>query len=91
LLLRAQAVLDATADGEYAGFDEREPTSETGGKARAIEGLRKQHGYSSVVMIGDGVTDLEAKGPADVVIGFGGNVVRPPTSSLVRAVLPERG
>jgi phosphoserine phosphatase len=64
------------ADGEYAGFDEREPTSETGGKARAIEGIRQQHGYSSVVMVGDGVTDLEAKGPADMVIGFGGNVVR---------------
>jgi phosphoserine phosphatase len=64
------------ADGEYAGFDEREPTSETGGKARAIEGIRQQHGFSSVVMVGDGVTDLEAKGPADMVIGFGGNVVR---------------
>ncbi len=64
------------AGGEYAGFDEREPTSETGGKARAIEGIRQQHGYSSVVMVGDGVTDLEAKGPADMVIGFGGNVVR---------------
>ncbi|ELR18957.1 pxPhosphoserine phosphatase, partial [Acanthamoeba castellanii str. Neff] len=62
--------------GEYAGFDEREPTSETGGKARAIEGIRQQHGFSSVVMVGDGVTDLEAKGPADMVIGFGGNVVR---------------
>lgn len=62
-------------DGEYAGFDEDEPTSETGGKARAINVLREKHNYSPVVMIGDGVTDLEAKGPADVVIGFGGNVV----------------
>ena len=30
----------------------------------------------SIVMIGDGVTDLEAKPPAIAMIGFGGVVVR---------------
>lgn len=27
-------------------------------------------------MVGDGVTDMEARPPADLFIGFGGNVVR---------------
>jgi phosphoserine phosphatase len=29
-----------------------------------------------VVMIGDGVTDMEAKPPAEATIGFGANAVR---------------
>lgn len=32
-------------------------------------------GYRNLVMIGDGITDLEASPPADVFIGFGGNKV----------------
>ena len=50
--------------GEYAGFDENEFTSETGGKGRAIEYLKAKHGYKNVVMIGDGATDLESCPPA---------------------------
>jgi phosphoserine phosphatase len=30
-----------------------------------------------LVMVGDGVTDIEARPPADLAIGFGGVVVRP--------------
>ena len=41
-----------------------------------MELLRKQHGYKTIVMIGDGMTDLESCPPADGFIGFGGNVVR---------------
>ena len=32
--------------------------------------------FYSLVMIGDGMTDLEAYPPADLFIGFGGNVTR---------------
>ena len=32
--------------------------------------------YSNIVMIGDGVTDLEARPPAKMMIGYGGVVVR---------------
>lgn len=32
--------------------------------------------YSTLAMVGDGYTDYEAFPPADVFIGFGGNVTR---------------
>ena len=54
--------------GEYAGFDENEFTSETGGKGRAIEHLKTKFGYKNVVMIGDGATDLESCPPAVRII-----------------------
>lgn len=56
-------------NGEYAGFDETEPTSKNGGKGEVIRLLKQEHGYSNVVMIGDGATDLEACPPADAFIG----------------------
>ncbi|RVE64791.1 hypothetical protein OJAV_G00129360 [Oryzias javanicus] len=64
-------------NGEYAGFDETQPTAESGGKGKVISMLKEQHGFKTVVMIGDGATDLEACPPASAFIGFGGNVVRP--------------
>ncbi|XP_026499792.1 phosphoserine phosphatase isoform X1 [Vanessa tameamea] len=63
-------------NGEYAGFDENEPTSRSGGKGMVIRRLKEQHGYQRLIMIGDGATDAEASPPADAFIGFGGNVVR---------------
>ncbi|MBA3846462.1 MAG: phosphoserine phosphatase SerB [Planctomycetes bacterium] len=65
-----------TADGAFAGVDPACPTARSGGKAVALAGLRAR-GLSPLVMIGDGVTDLEARPPADCFIGFGGVVVRP--------------
>uniref|UniRef100_A0A1A7XND2 Phosphoserine phosphatase n=1 Tax=Iconisemion striatum TaxID=60296 RepID=A0A1A7XND2_9TELE len=64
-------------NGEYAGFDEVQPTAESGGKGKVISMLKEQYGFKTVVMIGDGATDLEACPPASAFIGFGGNVVRP--------------
>ncbi|XP_050685053.1 phosphoserine phosphatase isoform X2 [Leptidea sinapis] len=63
-------------NGDYAGFDENEPTSRSGGKALVVRRLKEQHGFQKLVMIGDGATDAEASPPADAFIGFGGNVVR---------------
>ncbi|XP_060865924.1 phosphoserine phosphatase [Metopolophium dirhodum] len=63
-------------NGDYAGFDEKEPTSKNGGKAEVIQMLKEKYGYTKLFMIGDGITDLEACPPADAFIGFGGNVVR---------------
>ncbi|XP_066513968.1 phosphoserine phosphatase-like [Hoplias malabaricus] len=63
-------------NGEYAGFDETQPTAESGGKGRVISLLKEKYGFEKVVMIGDGATDLEACPPASAFIGFGGNVVR---------------
>lgn len=56
-------------DGSYAGFDEEQPTSRSGGKSAVIKRLREEFGHSKIVMIGDGVTDLETYPPADAFIG----------------------
>ncbi|XP_073269210.1 phosphoserine phosphatase, chloroplastic-like [Primulina huaijiensis] len=66
------------SSGEFLGFDANEPTSRSGGKATAVEQIRKAHQYSSLVMIGDGATDLEARKPggADLFICFGGVQLR---------------
>ena len=58
-------------DGSYAGFDEDQPTSRSGGKGLIIDKeIKGNFGHSIVVMIGDGVTDLEACPPADSFIGI---------------------
>ncbi|XP_076764677.1 phosphoserine phosphatase [Xylocopa sonorina] len=62
--------------GEYAGFDEDQPTAENGGKAKVINYLKKEKGFKTIVHIGDGATDLETVTVADLFIGYGGNVTR---------------
>ncbi|RWW79054.1 hypothetical protein BHE74_00012680 [Ensete ventricosum] len=56
------------SSGEFIGFDAKEPTSRSGGKATAVQQIRKKffllmhlqvHNYKALVMIGDGATDLE--------------------------------
>ena len=56
--------LPPSVQGEYAGFDESQPSAESGGKGRVINMLKEQYGFKDVVMIGDGATDLEACPPA---------------------------
>ncbi|KAE8815307.1 Phosphoserine phosphatase, chloroplastic [Hordeum vulgare] len=51
--------------GEYAGFDTTEPTSRSGGKAVAVQQIRQDRGYKTLVMIGDGATDLEVTMTSD--------------------------
>ncbi|GAB4824811.1 hypothetical protein Ancab_007681 [Ancistrocladus abbreviatus] len=64
--------------GEFSGFDKNEPTSRSGGKAIAVQQIRKARGYKTLVMIGDGATDLEARQPggADSFICYGGVQLR---------------
>ncbi|KAL3651326.1 hypothetical protein CASFOL_004328 [Castilleja foliolosa] len=66
------------SSGEFLGFDTNEPTSRSGGKAIAVQHIRKTKGYKSLVMIGDGATDLEARQPggADLFICYGGVQLR---------------
>uniref|UniRef100_A0A0D6QYH8 phosphoserine phosphatase n=1 Tax=Araucaria cunninghamii TaxID=56994 RepID=A0A0D6QYH8_ARACU len=65
-------------EGEYVGFDPEEPTSRSGGKATAVAKIKKEHGYKTLVMVGDGATDLEARQPggADLFICYGGIQLR---------------
>ena len=66
-----------SSNGTYAGFDETAPTSADGGKPEVVRRLRERKHFP-IVMIGDGVTDMQAKPPADAFIGYGGIVVRKP-------------
>jgi len=67
------------ADGSFKSHLDSEPTSRAGGKAKVVADLKAAHGYKTVVMVGDGATDMEARdipGGADAFIGFGGIAVR---------------
>ncbi len=61
-------------DGSYRDYDQNSPLARSGGKAEICRRLLKAQ--SSLVMIGDGKTDMEAKQAGAVVIGFGGVVER---------------
>ena len=66
-------------EGKYAGFDASEPTSQDMGKPKALQGIQADHpSYETIVMVGDGATDAQAKPPAKAFVGFGGVVVREP-------------
>jgi len=71
-------LFEDTEEGLYNGFDEEEFTSREGGKARAAAFLKSKHGHETLVMVGDGATDLEARTPegANIFIGYGGAQVR---------------
>ena len=61
-------------DGSYRTYDLNSPLARTGGKAEICRRLLKAQG--SLVMVGDGKTDLEAKQAGAYVLGFGGIVDR---------------
>jgi len=75
---RVEAVgLRFDEDGSYAGFDEAAPTCRSRGKNTVARRLRAELGATEVVMVGDGASDLEVKGDADRVVGFGRYAERP--------------
>lgn len=74
---RVEAVdLHFDAAGEYTGYDEQFPTTRSGGKPACITALRRELSPARTVMVGDGVSDLEAKPVVDQFIGFGRYVER---------------
>jgi phosphoserine phosphatase len=60
-------------DGSYLNYDLDSPLARTGGKAVVVGTLK---GQGSLVMVGDGKTDMEAKEAGAYVLGFGGVVDR---------------
>jgi phosphoserine phosphatase len=60
-------------DGSYLNYDLNSPLAKTGGKAVVVGTLK---GQGSLVMVGDGKTDMEAKEAGAYVLGFGGVVDR---------------
>merc|ERR1739842_182443 len=65
--------------GQYAGFDRTAPTSRSGGKPAVLKMMKKQNKYKTMIMFGDGATDMDARtdGPAAAFIGYGGVTARP--------------
>lgn len=57
-------------EGRYLDYDRASPLARTGGKADCCRQLSKPQ--ASMVMIGDGKTDMETKQAGAYVIGFGG-------------------
>jgi phosphoserine phosphatase len=69
---RVEAVdLYFDAVGRYTGFDEQYPTTRSGGKPAVIAALRRELQPVRTVMVGDGVSDLEARDEVDLFVGFG--------------------
>lgn len=57
-------------EGHYAGFETASPLTRSNGKAQIAAHLVARHG--SLVLVGDGVTDLAAREGGAKIIGFGG-------------------
>lgn len=75
---RAVAAVEVHFDenGAYAGFDEASPLARSGGKRTVLERWVPEL-PRPIMLVGDGVTDLEARPPADTFVAFAGVVERP--------------
>jgi len=74
-------------DGTYEGFDTDAPLARTGGKPEILATLSDSP--ESIVLVGDGVFDLEARQSGVFVIGFGGVVTRPAVKMGANAWVEE--
>jgi len=63
------------SDGNYVGFDADSPLARSDGKAAVCRRLATRHGV--LAMVGDGMTDLNARAGGAYVVGFGGVTHRP--------------
>ncbi len=64
--------------GAYAGYGRDYPTTRNGGKPEIIRQWKQALLPEKVVMVGDGISDLESGGECDLFIGYGGVVEREP-------------
>ncbi len=68
--------LTFAADGSYLDYDRDFPTTRSGGKPEVVAWMRRLHQPKRIVMVGDGVSDLETKPVVDLFVGFGRYVQR---------------
>ncbi|MEK6375729.1 MAG: HAD-IB family phosphatase [Acidobacteriota bacterium] len=59
------------AGGAYEDFDRRSPLTRAGGKEVVVRDVRART-KGKAAFVGDGASDLEAKGAVDMFVGFGG-------------------
>jgi len=62
--------------GNYAGYGSEYPTTRNGGKPEIIREWKSALLPEVVVMVGDGISDLESKPEVDLFVGFGGVIAR---------------
>lgn len=62
--------------GNYAGYDHNAPTARSGGKPLLVTQLKQHYHPALIVMVGDGVSDLETKDDVDCFIAFKGFIQR---------------
>lgn len=82
------AAVDVHFDGAgaYAGFDTTSPLARAGGKTVVLARWRA-HAALPILLVGDGATDLEARGAADAFVAFAGVVDRPAVTAAADAVV----
>ena len=76
--------------GAYAGFDETAPPARAGGKAEVIRRWRDEGLEGPIMFVGDGATDLEARGEVDLFVGYSGVIERPEVLAAAPLVLRSR-
>jgi phosphoserine phosphatase len=74
---RIEAVpLHFTENGTYSGFDADYPTTRNGGKPEIISKIKNEQNPDTIVMIGDGASDLETQPTVNKFIGYLGYTTR---------------
>ncbi len=63
--------LNFNDDGSYHSFDDTYPTTYNGGKPEIIEKLKAELQPEKIIMVGDGVSDLETQDGVDHFVGYG--------------------
>ena len=77
------------AAGNYTGYDEKFPTTRSGGKPEVMRALKAELHPARIVMVGDGVSDLETKTEVDLFVGFGRYLERAKVKAGAVALYPQ--
>jgi phosphoserine phosphatase len=74
------------ADGAYAGYDAGSPLTRSGGKVDVIRTWREEV-PGEIMMVGDGITDLEVRDDVDLFVAYAGVVEREAVVAAADAVI----
>lgn len=79
-------------DGDFAGFDEAAAPARAGGKAEVVRGWKAGAAPipGPVMFVGDGATDLEARGEVELFVAYAGVVARPDVVAAAPVVVRSR-
>lgn len=79
--------IDFNPDGSYRGFDVESPLTRSGGKLSWLGGSGRELPHP-ILLVGDGVTDLETRPAIECFAAFTGVVARPAVVEAADLVLP---